>query len=157
MDLENDIIIDGVEFNPHIRRIKCDKEIKTIRKKESEVLFLLCSTYPDAVTYTDLSAKIWPRSHVSRPCITQIIFALREILGDFGRNKIQTIPKLGYRLASRPLTKTGKDFTFVYKSHSEISGIKSKDFICQKIASVNSARQALARQQAPDNCTPQNY
>lgn len=148
MDLEKDIIIDGIEFNPYIRRIKCDKEIKTIRKKESEVLFLLCSTYPDAVTYTDLSAKIWPYSHVSRPCITQIIFALREILGDSARSKIQTIPKLGYRLTCKPLTKNGKDFTFVHKNHPEISGIKSKDYICQKIASVNTARVTLQRRQA---------
>ncbi|ATZ12411.1 winged helix-turn-helix domain-containing protein [Erwinia amylovora] len=154
MDLEKDIIIDGVEFNPYIRRVKLEKDIKTLRKKESEVLFLLCSTYPDAVTYTDLSAKIWPHSYVSRPCITQIIHALREILGDSGRNKIQTIPKLGYRLISKPLTKDGKDFTFVYKNHSEISGIKTKDYICQKIASVITARQTLQRQQAFANYIP---
>ncbi|CCG86242.1 winged helix-turn-helix domain-containing protein [Erwinia piriflorinigrans] len=157
MDIEKDIFIDEIEFNPYIRRVKCKNGVRTIRKKESEVLFLLCSTYPDVVTYTDLTAKIWPHSYISRPCITQIIYALREMLGDSGRNKIQTIPKLGYRLVSKPLTKTGKDFTFVYKNHVEISGIKSKDFICQKIASVNSARQALARQLAPDNFTPQDY
>lgn len=145
MELEKDIIIDGIEFNPYIRRVKCDKVIKTIRKKESEVLFLLCSTYPDAVTYTDLSAKIWPRSHVSKPCITQIIFSLREILGDSARNKIQTIPKLGYRLTCKPLTRNGKDFIFAYKNHPETSAIKNKDFICQKIVSVNTARVTLQR------------
>ncbi|CCG87056.1 transcriptional regulator [Erwinia piriflorinigrans] len=92
-------------FNPKTRSLqKSDSRIQ-LRKKQADVLNLLCAKYPEPVSREDFLAGAWDGGYVTTQSIAQVIRSLRLNLDDSNKKIIVTIPKLGYRFTVQPLYK----------------------------------------------------
>ncbi|GKW40821.1 winged helix-turn-helix domain-containing protein [Pectobacterium parvum] len=89
-------------FNIKMRSLTKDEEVYQLRKKEADVLALLCRKYPQPVSQDDFLTEVWQGGYVTSQSIAQVIRSLRRILEDKNKNIITTIPKLGYQLATPP-------------------------------------------------------
>lgn len=92
-------------FNPTSRTLQQNNIVLQLRKKESDVLALLCTKYPEPVSHTEFLTEVWGGSYVTPQSIAQIIRSLRVSLGDNTKSIIVTIPKLGYKLIAEPCWK----------------------------------------------------
>lgn len=90
-------------FNPGLRTLKKDGNVLQLRKKQSDVLALLCKKYPAPVSQAEFLAEVWGGVYVTSQSIAQMIRSLRISLGDDTKSIIITIPKLGYQLSIEPL------------------------------------------------------
>jgi len=89
-------------FNPKSRTLQQDDTVLQLRKKQSDVLALLCEKYPEPVSQTEFLAEVWGGGYVTSQSIAQVIRSLRVSLGDDAKSIIVTIPKLGYKLTAGP-------------------------------------------------------
>lgn len=89
-------------FNPALRTLQKDDTTQQLRKKQSDVLALLCAKYPDPVSQEEFLTEVWDGSYVTPQSIAQMIRSLRISLKDESKNIIVTIPKLGYQLTAEP-------------------------------------------------------
>lgn len=89
-------------FNPKSRTLQQYDTVLQLRKKQSEVLALLCVKYPEPVSQAEFLAEVWGGGYVTSQSIAQTIRSLRVSLGDDTKNIIVTIPKLGYQLMAEP-------------------------------------------------------
>lgn len=89
-------------FNPISRTLQQDDTILQLRKKQSDVLALLCEKYPEPVSQAEFLAEVWGGGYVTSQSIAQMIRSLRVSLGDDTKSIIVTIPKLGYQLTAEP-------------------------------------------------------
>ncbi|WP_264627343.1 winged helix-turn-helix domain-containing protein, partial [Candidatus Symbiopectobacterium sp. NZEC135] len=87
----------GFIFSPKLRTLSCGDTLYQLRKKESDVLALLCERYPHPVSQDDFLSCVWEGGYVTPQSIAQVIRALRRNLQDKDKQIIVTIPKLGYR------------------------------------------------------------
>lgn len=109
-------------FNPKFRTLQRYDSVLQLRKKQSDVLALLCAKYPEPVSQAEFLAEVWGSGYVTSQSIAQMICSLRSSLGDEGKSIIATIPKLGYQLTVKPcweepepepeLNKTSSDLGF---------------------------------------------
>lgn len=90
-------------FNPALRTLQREDTILQLRKKQSDVLFLLCAKYPSPVSQDEFLSEVWDGSYVTSQSIAQMIRSLRISLKDESKNIILTIPKLGYQLTAEPI------------------------------------------------------
>lgn len=89
-------------FNPALRTLQRDDTILQLRKKQSDVLALLCTKYPSPVSQDEFLSEVWDGSYVTSQSIAQMIRSLRISLKDESKSIIVTIPKLGYQLTAEP-------------------------------------------------------
>ncbi|EHM45797.1 MAG: winged helix-turn-helix domain-containing protein [Yokenella regensburgei] len=89
-------------FNPKSRTLQQDDTVLQLRKKQSDVLALLCAQYPEPVSQAEFLAEVWGGGYVTSQSIAQMIRSLRVSLGDDTKSIIVTIPKLGYQLTAEP-------------------------------------------------------
>lgn len=89
-------------FNPKSRTLQQDDTVIQLRKKQSDVLALLCAKYPEPVSQAEFLAEVWGGGYVTSQSIAQMIRSLRVSLGDDTKSIIFTIPKLGYQLTAEP-------------------------------------------------------
>jgi len=89
-------------FNPNLRTLQQNESVLQLRKKQSDVLALLCAKYPEPVSRADFLAEVWGGGYVTSQSIAQMIRSLRISLGDETKSIIVTIPKLGYQLSAQP-------------------------------------------------------
>lgn len=89
-------------FNPKSRTLQQDDTVIQLRKKQSDVLTLLCAKYPEPVSQAEFLAEVWGGGYVTSQSIAQMIRSLRVSLGDDTKSIIFTIPKLGYQLTAEP-------------------------------------------------------
>ncbi|WP_264644838.1 MULTISPECIES: transcriptional regulator [unclassified Symbiopectobacterium] len=92
----------GFIFSPKLRTLSCGDTLYQLRKKESDVLALLCERYPHPVSQDDFLSCVWEGGYVTSQSIAQVIRALRRNLQDKDKQIIVTIPKLGYRFGVTP-------------------------------------------------------
>ncbi len=92
----------GFIFSPKLRTLSCGDTLYQLRKKESDVLALLCERYPHPVSQDDFLSCVWEGGYVTPQSIAQVIRALRRNLQDKDKQIIVTIPKLGYRFGVTP-------------------------------------------------------
>ncbi|WP_042959322.1 winged helix-turn-helix domain-containing protein [Erwinia tasmaniensis] len=90
-------------FNPKTRTLQKNDIKVQLRKKQADVLNLLCTKYPEPVSREDFLAGVWNGGYVTTQSIAQVIRSLRLDLDDTNKKIIVTIPKLGYRFTVRPL------------------------------------------------------
>jgi DNA-binding winged helix-turn-helix (wHTH) protein len=85
--------------------IKNSKE-KRIETKVMSLLILLVSRSEEVVTRHEISTSLWPNVVVGDEGISQLIYSLRNALGDDAKNPqyIETIPKKGYRFIAKVQT-----------------------------------------------------
>lgn len=89
-------------FNPNLRTLKFNGNHLQLRKKQSDVLALLCTKFPEPVSQDEFLKVVWNGGYVTSQSIAQIIRSLRVSLGDETKSIIVTIPKLGYKLNAQP-------------------------------------------------------
>ncbi|WP_312625851.1 winged helix-turn-helix domain-containing protein [Scandinavium sp.] len=89
-------------FNPALRTLQQNECVQQLRKKQSDVLALLCAKFPAPVSQEDFLKEVWGGGYVTSQSIAQMIRSLRLCLKDESKNIIVTIPKLGYQLAVEP-------------------------------------------------------
>lgn len=89
-------------FNPKSRTLQRYDTVFQLRKKQSDVLALLCVKYPEPVSQAEFLAEVWGGGYVTSQSIAQMICSLRVSLGDDTKSIIVTIPKLGYQLTAAP-------------------------------------------------------
>jgi len=90
-------------FNRKLRILQHAEQVIQLRKKEADVLALLCDKYPNPVSQDDFLMKVWGGGYVTSQSIAQVIRSLRLSLGDDKKSTISTIPKLGYKLTITPI------------------------------------------------------
>lgn len=100
-------IISFLDYNfiPALRTLQRDDTILQLRKKQSDVLTLLCEKYPFPVSQDEFLSKVWDGRYVTPQSVAQVIRSLRISLKDEFKNIIVTIPKLGYQLTAEPTWK----------------------------------------------------
>lgn len=89
-------------FNPKSRTLQQGDTVLQLRKKQSDVLELLCVKYPEPVSLAEFHAEVWGGGYVTSQSLAQIIRSLRISLGDDMKCIIVTIPRLGYKITAAP-------------------------------------------------------
>lgn len=100
---DGNIFILNYTFNRKLRLLQSTEEVIQLRKKEADVLALLCENYPNPVSQNEFLMNVWGGGYVTTQSIAQVIRSLRISLGDKKKNIISTIPKLGYKLTVTPV------------------------------------------------------
>lgn len=101
-DKMDEITLGNIIFTPLKRTLNKKGDVIKIRNKEAEVLSLLCSHYPEALSREDIEGKIWEGSYVTDNTLTQTISNLRHALDDKEHEIVTTIPKRGYCIGIKP-------------------------------------------------------
>ncbi|MBA6232472.1 MULTISPECIES: winged helix-turn-helix domain-containing protein [unclassified Colwellia] len=85
--------------NPQANLLIKNGREKRIEAKVMSLLVLLTSSKEEVVTRKQIFTAIWPNVVVGEEGISQLIYSLRNALGDDAKNPqyIETIPKKGYR------------------------------------------------------------
>ncbi len=99
---DDNVYFQNFIFNPKLRTLSCGESTYQLRKKEADVLALLCDRYPHPVSQDDFLSCVWEGGYVTPQSIAQVIRSLRRNLQDKDKQIIVTIPKLGYRLGPCP-------------------------------------------------------
>ncbi|WP_249215702.1 winged helix-turn-helix domain-containing protein [Citrobacter sp. JGM124] len=97
------IFILNFTFNHKLRILQQAEQVIQLRKKEADVLALLCEKHPNPVSQNDFLINVWGGGYVTSQSIAQVIRSLRLSLGDEKKSTISTIPKLGYKLTTAPV------------------------------------------------------
>ena len=74
-------------------------QIVPITPKAVEVLLALVEKHGDLLNREDLIEKVWKDTFVEEANLTFTISNLRKVLGQNGKNVIQTVPRRGYRFS----------------------------------------------------------
>lgn len=120
----------GFIFSPKLRILSCGDTLYQLRKKESDVLALLCERYPHPVSQDDFLSCVWEGGYVTPQSIAQVIRALRRNLQDKDKQIIVTIPKLGYRFGVTPSFDEPQECVVenVFSTHSEVETIYTAQY-----------------------------
>lgn len=111
---DGNIFIQKFTFNRKLRILQHAESIIQLRKKEADVLLLLCEKYPNPVLQDDFLMEVWGGGYVTSQSIAQVIRSLRLNLGDEKKSTISTIPKLGYKLTVAPIYEDALPTKFQY-------------------------------------------
>lgn len=85
-------------FNRKTRTLQKNGVVSRLRKKQSDVLALLCDKYPNPVSLQEFLDEVWEGGYVTPQSIAQVIRSLRLSLNDTKKIIIITVPKLGYHI-----------------------------------------------------------
>jgi len=122
---DGNIVISNFIFNRKLRVLQQADKVIQLRKKEADVLALLCEKYPNPVSQDDFLTEVWGGGYVTSQSIAQVIRSLRLNLGDQKKSTISTIPKLGYKLTIPPAYEESGSTHYQY---SEMVQVHSEDF-----------------------------
>ncbi|MCS3431560.1 winged helix-turn-helix domain-containing protein [Klebsiella sp. BIGb0407] len=118
---DGNIFFQNFTFNRKLRILQHAEQVTQLRKKEADVLALLCDNYPNPVSQDDFLMKVWGGGYVTSQSIAQVIRSLRRSLGDDKKSTISTIPKLGYKLTITPIYEDVLPTKFQYGEVVKIS------------------------------------
>jgi hypothetical protein len=95
------ILIGAFTFDAARRQLVGEGGAVELPTKEFELLSLLVSKRPDAVSKEEIQNVLWPRTSVTEASLTSLVRELRAKLGQAGRKgPIRTLHGFGYALAS---------------------------------------------------------
>src|SRR5689334_17426067 len=83
-----------VDLSPGERQLHRRGKIVALSPKAFDALLLLVQHAERLVRREQLIDTLWPETHVTDANLTNVIVALRKVLG---RQSIQTVSKFGYR------------------------------------------------------------
>ena len=93
----------GIQYYPALRKLVIGDRSTRLPPKPAMVLEMLVEAAPNPVTKTDLLDKIWARSFTGDAVVADAVKYLRKASnGDSRPALIETLHKLGYRLAITP-------------------------------------------------------
>src|ERR1700753_3285865 len=82
------------ELSPAERTLRRDGREVRLQPRVLDALLILVRNAQHLVTKQELTATIWPSVHVSEANLTNLIVAVRKIVG---RRAVRTVSKHGYR------------------------------------------------------------
>lgn len=123
-----EVITSCFTFYPKNRCLELEGTLHQLRKKESEVLALLCKKYPNPVHHSEFLDEVWGGGYVTSHSIAQVIRSLRKLLKKDGKNIILTIPKLGYRLGIEPQYEEENDVKIIDFLEENNDVVPDKDY-----------------------------
>lgn len=91
---DNTYLFGDFSMSPSERRLLQSGNCVDLPPKAFDALCLLVRRHESLVSRTEIFSTLWPGIHVSETNLTNIIVALRKLLG---RHAIQTVSKFGYR------------------------------------------------------------
>ena len=95
------ILIGAFAFDAARRQLVGASGAVELPSKEFELLSLLVSKRPDAVSKEEIQNALWPRTSVTEASLTSLVRELRAKLGQAGRKSpIRTLHGFGYALAA---------------------------------------------------------
>lgn len=118
---DGNVFILNFTFNRRLRILQHAEQVIQLRKKEADVLALLCDKHPNPVSQNDFLMNVWGGGYVTSQSIAQVIRSLRLSLGDEKKSIISTIPKLGYKLAVTPVYENVVPTSFQYGEVIKVS------------------------------------
>lgn len=131
---EGKIFFLNFAFNPALRTLQQNECVQQLRKKQSDVLALLCAKFPAPVSHEDFLKEVWDGGYVTSQSIAQMIRSLRLCLKDESKKIIVTIPKLGYQLAVEPVWEAQmSDKTELVKPLPGSVGVDNISFASQQL------------------------
>jgi DNA-binding winged helix-turn-helix (wHTH) protein len=85
-------------FDPSARLLQLNGEPVHLTSKATDLLTLLASRRPEAVSKKDIHKQLWPDTFVSDVSLTTLVFELRTALGESARRPrfIRTVHGYGY-------------------------------------------------------------
>jgi DNA-binding winged helix-turn-helix (wHTH) protein len=88
----------GFVFDEDRRQLLHGGEVLHLEPKAFELLALLLSRRPNAVSKPEIREAIWPGAHVSESSLPGLVGDLRGALGDDSKDSrfIRTVPRYGY-------------------------------------------------------------
>src|SRR5690349_11401261 len=77
-------------------------QARHVSPKAFELLRLLVSSRPNAISKSDLQAHLWPNVFVSEANLPMLVGELRTVLGDDPQSArfIRTVPRFGYAFSA---------------------------------------------------------
>jgi hypothetical protein len=95
------ILIGGFTFDAARRQLVGEGGAVELASKEFELLSLLVSKRPGAVSKEEIQNALWPRTSVTEASLTSLVREIRAKLGQAGRKgPIRTLHGFGYALAA---------------------------------------------------------
>jgi DNA-binding winged helix-turn-helix (wHTH) protein/tetratricopeptide (TPR) repeat protein len=91
-------------FDPRKRVLWRGSDLVRLPPKAADILLALLEQQGDLVTKEDLLRRVWPETFVEEANLSVNVSALRKALGERedGQPWIETVPRRGYRFATRP-------------------------------------------------------
>ena len=91
-------------FDPRKRVLWRGSELVRLPPKAADILLALLEQHGDLVSKEELLRRVWPETFVEEANLSVNVSALRKTLGDQddGQPWIETVPRRGYRFATRP-------------------------------------------------------
>jgi len=88
----------GFVFDEDRRQLLRGREVLHVEPKAFELLALLLSRRPNAISKAEIREAIWPGAHVSESSLPGLVGDLRAALGDDPKDSrfIRTVPRFGY-------------------------------------------------------------
>lgn len=123
-----EVITSCFTFYPKKRCLELEGTLHQLRKKEFEVLALLCKKYPNPVHHSEFLDEVWGGGYVTSHSIAQVIRSLRKLLKKNGKNIILTISKLGYRLGIEPQYEEENDVKIIGFSEENNDVVPDEDY-----------------------------
>jgi non-specific serine/threonine protein kinase len=80
--------------------LQVDGQVVQLEAKPAELLHGLLLRAGEVVTKDELLDLVWPGVHVVEASLSVAVSKLRRALGDEGGTIIETVPRIGYRLAA---------------------------------------------------------
>ena len=90
------------------RQLRCGEEERHLEPKAYELLDLLLSRRPEAVSKGEIRDRLWPDTFVSESNLTSLMSQLRAALGDRERRLVRTVQRFGYSFAGEARKERGE-------------------------------------------------
>tara|TARA_R110000737_G_scaffold3578_2_gene12133 strand:- start:3816 stop:5942 length:2127 start_codon:yes stop_codon:yes gene_type:complete len=126
------------EVDPQANLLIKNAREKRLESKVMALLILLAGKSGEVVTRAEILEALWPNVIVGDEVISQVIYSLRNVLGDDAKKPryIETIPKKGYRFMVK-VNITALEESPLATAHSEAVSINmSKTKRHKKLASI---------------------
>lgn len=123
------VFIGAFAFDAERRQLIGGGGAVALPSKEFELLSLLVSKRPRAVSKDEISDALWPRTIVAETSLTTLIRELRAKLGQTGRQgPIRTVHGFGYALADEGTASTRASVPRLVRGTTEIA-VVSREFV----------------------------
>jgi DNA-binding winged helix-turn-helix (wHTH) protein len=121
--------IGAFAFDTERRQLLAGERAVALPAKEFELLSLLVSNRPRAVSKDEIRDALWPRTVVTEASMTSLVKELRTKLGQTGRQgPIRTVHGFGYALAEEGGASAGASLPRLVRGTTEIA-VSSPDFL----------------------------
>ncbi len=120
-NLSAQVLIGAFAFDAERRQLIGEGGAVALPSKELELLSLLVSRRPGAVSKEEIHEALWPKTTVTEASITSLVKELRTKLGQTGRGgPIRTVHGFGYALADDGAGRPRMSFPRLVRGTSEI-------------------------------------